>query len=104
MNDFIMQLNALSDTWFAYIARASWQGGVALLIALAVCRVASRLPGNVKCWIWRIAYAKLLFAFFWTTPIDLPLLAPVAPEARDLLVHRSPATELAPRGRITTAT
>ncbi|MCC2669578.1 MAG: antirepressor regulating drug resistance protein, partial [Armatimonadetes bacterium] len=52
------------------------QGALALGLAWAVCRLAPRLPGSVRCWVWRLAYAKLLLALFWGAPVELRVLPP----------------------------
>ena len=86
MNAWITFLNPLADSWLAALWRASWQGGLTLLLVWAVCRVFHRLPARAKSWLWRLAYLKLLVALFFATPIDLPLLpartAPPSPPAQ----------------------
>jgi beta-lactamase regulating signal transducer with metallopeptidase domain len=74
MNILILNLNPLAADWQAVIWRACWQGGLALLLVWAVCRVFHRLPARAKSWLWRLAYMKLLVAFLWAAPIALPLL------------------------------
>jgi beta-lactamase regulating signal transducer with metallopeptidase domain len=86
MNAWITFLNPLADSWLAALWRASWQGGLALLLVWAVCRACHRLPARAKSWLWRLAYLKLLVALLLATPIDLPLLpartAPPSPPAQ----------------------
>src|SRR5689334_22728142 len=65
----------LSD-WVVAIWNASWQGGRALMLAWLICRAFPRLSPRLQCWLWRLAYLKLLVALVWTTPFRLPLLPP----------------------------
>ncbi len=75
-------LNTFAANWLETLIRVCWQGGLALALAWAVCRLIPRLPAWGRCWLWRVAYLKLLFAFFWLPTLDLPLLPPASsPEA-----------------------
>jgi beta-lactamase regulating signal transducer with metallopeptidase domain len=74
MTDWLLLANEWAAGWGAAVWRASWQGGLALGIVYALCRLAPGLPANARCWLWRIAYLKLVAALFWTTPITLPIL------------------------------
>ena len=67
-------LNSVSDAWRASMIRACWQGGLALAAVWIVSLLFTRLSSSTKVWLWRLAFAKCLIAFFWATPIDLPLL------------------------------
>jgi beta-lactamase regulating signal transducer with metallopeptidase domain len=67
MSEFVF---TLSDS----LLRACWQGGVALALVWAFCRVAPRMSPRLRCWLWRLAYLKLLVAFLWLPPILLPAL------------------------------
>src|SRR5690242_17934867 len=69
-------LNLWAASWAAAIGRACWQGGLAIGLAWILCRALPRLPGRFQCWLWRLAYLKLLVAFLWAVPFDLPLLTP----------------------------
>jgi beta-lactamase regulating signal transducer with metallopeptidase domain len=82
--------------WFAAMARACWEGGIALASAGLLCRLVPRLPPAARCWLWRLAYARLLIALAGLTPIALPLLTP-ASAARSLAPVRVPAAS-APGG------
>src|SRR4051812_47332985 len=68
--------STIARAWEAAIFRASWQGGLALCLAWGVCHIWRNLPGSAKCWIWRLAYLKLLIALLWIAPIALPVLKP----------------------------
>jgi beta-lactamase regulating signal transducer with metallopeptidase domain len=74
MHTWILQTNALAGEWLGAIARASVQGGAVLLAVWIVDRLFRRLPAQVRVWLWRLAYLKLIVAFLWAAPINLPLL------------------------------
>lgn len=76
LNTWIAMVNDWSGLWWSAVVRAGWQGGVALALAWAACALLPRLPAAARCWLWRLAFLKLLVAFVWATPVDLPLLAP----------------------------
>lgn len=64
--------------WASAMVRASWQGGVALVLVGAACRLWPQMPARVRCGLWRLAYLKLLLGLVWITQIDLPLLPPAS--------------------------
>ncbi len=63
-----------SDTLIASLWQASWQGGVALAIALVLTRLWASLSPRLACWIWRLAGAKMLVALLLLAPLAIPLL------------------------------
>lgn len=63
-----------AQLWLKGIERACWQGGLALLIAWIICRLWRSMPGRAHCWVWRLAYAKLLLTLVWSAPVNLHLL------------------------------
>lgn len=67
-------LNGFAAGWSAAIGRAAWQGGLALLLAWLAGWLLPGLSANARCWLWRLAILKLLVAFCWSTPVDLPIL------------------------------
>lgn len=79
-------LAPFAATWGAALWRASWQGGLAILAVWSLCRPVRRMPPAQQCWLWRLAYLKLLIALFWVSPVSLPLLppAPASPIGADL--------------------
>jgi beta-lactamase regulating signal transducer with metallopeptidase domain len=60
--------------WAEALLRASWQGGVAILAAYAIGALFPRMPAAARCWLWRLAYLKLLIGFLAFAPIHLHLL------------------------------
>lgn len=96
----------MSDAILNALWRASWQG--ALVIAALWCLFRSlekRLPADIRCWLWRAAYIKLLTGLVVSGSVILPIL-PVAETltlsqttfARTVMVNTvtavSPATRL----------
>lgn len=74
MNEIAAHLNRLADVWGAAMWQAVWQGGIALLLVWLVCRAWKTLSPRWQSWLWRLAYLKLLVAFAWFAPLELPLL------------------------------
>ncbi len=54
--------------------RATWQGGLAILMAGVLCRAWRAMPSPARCWLWRLVYLKLLLALAPLPPLDLPIL------------------------------
>lgn len=71
---FVPYINNWSEAFAPLIWQATWQGGLALLVALLICRLVSTIPASLKCWLWRLAVLKLLIAALWMAPIHVPLL------------------------------
>src|SRR5437763_16963413 len=96
MTGWLMLADRLTDAWAGAVWRAGWQGGLALAVVWAWCRLIAprRTPARVKCWLWRLAYAKLLVSLVWLAPAGLPLLPaqrgvfPVANPAPDASLTR----------------
>jgi len=79
MNDWVLQLNHVADIWAQTMWRACWKGAVAIAVVAGLCWLFRRSSPAVRCWLWRLAYVKLILLLAWNTPIELPLL-PRAPE------------------------
>lgn len=93
---------ALALTWLAGLWLACWQGGVAIALAWLVCRAVPKLSPRVCCWVWRLAYLKLIVSFVWSSPIHLPVLpAPqirrVAEAAQPRVARAMPKVESRPQ-------
>lgn len=63
----------MSSAFTEGLGRASLQGGAALALVWILCR-SHRLSPRVKCWLWRLAFLRMLIALFASGTIDLPLL------------------------------
>jgi beta-lactamase regulating signal transducer with metallopeptidase domain/predicted deacylase len=69
-------LNSVSAWILEGLFRASWQGGIAVLLVWGASALVPRLPAAVKSWLWRLVFLKMLLAFLWVRPIELMVLAP----------------------------
>lgn len=80
MNQFIPGLwsHCFTTAWALALWRASWQGGLALLLVWAACRYWLAMPPRWREWLWRLAYLKLLLAWLWAGTLALHIL-PVRP-------------------------
>ena len=74
MGTWIVTLNDVSALWGTACWRMCWQGGLALLIVFAICRLFPKIPARFQCWLWRLAYLKLLLTLLWSGTIPLPIL------------------------------
>jgi beta-lactamase regulating signal transducer with metallopeptidase domain len=74
MNSLLYDVNAVSAASWEAIVRATWQGAIVLGVVWVVSRCVAAIPAGHKVWLWRLAFAKLLLALVWTTPISLALL------------------------------
>ncbi|HEY3416346.1 MAG TPA: M56 family metallopeptidase [Armatimonadota bacterium] len=91
----------IHDVWIAVglgaLWRASWQGGLVLLLAWGISRLWRRMPPLARVWLWRVAYVKLLLSFCWAGSITLILLPSPAPKMIPLPpAVQAPATSPAP--------
>jgi len=86
MNHVLSLGNAFAASWADALVRACWQGGLAITLAWLICRLWPGMPPNPRCWLWRLAYAKLLLGLVWLPPLVLPLLPhpPVVPQAAQI--------------------
>jgi beta-lactamase regulating signal transducer with metallopeptidase domain len=78
------------DTWAATLWRASWQGGLTLLVVWVLCRLLPSMPARFQSWLWRLAILKFLVALVWFAPIEVPLLPAVETARVDLSVPAIP--------------
>ena len=75
----VTTINELSAAWAPLLWNASWQGGVLLLLILVISLAVRKIPAHVQCWLWRLAFFKLLIAGLWISPVELRWLPPVKP-------------------------
>jgi beta-lactamase regulating signal transducer with metallopeptidase domain len=59
--------------WTAAMARACGQGSLIIALVWAAGRLVPRLSPAARCWLWRLAFLKLLAALVWARAIDLPV-------------------------------
>lgn len=116
MNGILKLLTELAPVWCGAMRRAAWEGGLAMLVVWALVFAFPKMPARSRCWLWRLAFAKLLVSLVWSAPIKLPVLpparvvaavkapvvtAPAAPVAQALTAPRAviPAPALAKPAR-----
>ena len=95
MSHAVSLVNAFAATWAAALFRACWQGGLGIALVWLLCRLWPALPTNPRCWLWRLAYAKLLLGLVWLPPLALPLL-PVPPAAPPVVQAATPPVPTLP--------
>jgi beta-lactamase regulating signal transducer with metallopeptidase domain len=78
MSQWFDWINTASIGWANRFWMATWQAAIVIAIAWLLTTFLRRLSPRVRSWIWRLAYVKILLSLFWTTPIELALLPPVA--------------------------
>ncbi len=86
----LVTINAFASSWADTLVRACWQGGLGIALVWLICQLWPAMPPVPRCWLWRLAYAKLLLGLVWLPPLALPLLPhppalpPLAPAAARL--------------------
>lgn len=94
MNYALSLVNTFAASWADALIRACWQGGLEIALVWLVCRLWPAMPPNPRCWLWRLAYAKLLLGLVWLPPLTLPLL-PTAPLSARIAALSGPASRTA---------
>ena len=90
----------MTHSWAEVMTRATLQGTLVILFVLVICLCFSkRLTHRSQCWLWRLAFLKLLLLSFVVTPIKLPVLPEATPreatvEVADLAQSPSETTAL----------
>lgn len=74
MTSILSSWHELVPSWAEAIWRATWQGGLVIAMVWAICRYWPTLPARWRCWLWRLAFIKMLLCLVWSTPLQLPLL------------------------------
>lgn len=92
---WVATINQWVDHWAAGVWRACWQGSAAILLVWAVCGLVPQMSPRIRCWLWRLAYTKLLIALLWTSPIEIPLLHPTATPVPLSAPNQEPAARAA---------
>jgi len=76
MPELLRQIGSWAETATAAGLYAAMQGAVGLLGVFVICALAPRLNPSLRCWLWRLAFARLVIALFWSAPVALPLAPP----------------------------
>ena len=87
MSHVISLVNAFAASWADAVSRACWQGGLGIALVWLLCRLWPAMPADPRCWLWRLAYLKLLLGLVWLPPLALPLLPAPKPTAPPPLVQ-----------------
>ena len=74
MNELVIAFNQIVDAWSAAMWRVLWIGIVVVALAGALACLWKRKSPVVHCWLWRLAYIKLLALLLWSSSVDVPLL------------------------------
>ncbi|MBC8102414.1 MAG: hypothetical protein H7Z41_07480, partial [Cytophagales bacterium] len=86
----------MSEALLAALWRASWQGGLAVAVLWCFCRALEKrrwFSADLRCWLWRAAYLKLLISLAVSGSIVLPILpAAKMPEPPSVVSPSPPAT------------
>ena len=90
--------------WCDGLLRASLEGGAALGVAWAVGALFPRMPATVRCWLWRLAYLKLLLSLVIAGPIQLRVLPAGSTPLPRTTYYAAPAAEPESRPAATTST
>jgi beta-lactamase regulating signal transducer with metallopeptidase domain len=76
--------------WSALIVKAAWEGGLALAIVWLVIKLWPRIHPVTQCWLWRLAYLKLLIVLIWVMPVNIPILS--SPNQTSVLISNTVST------------
>ncbi len=74
MSAWIESINDFSSAWATWMWRATWQATIVVSAAWLLCFILRRWSPQLRSWIWRLAYLKLLLLLVWTTPVTLAVL------------------------------
>ena len=78
------------NSWLSRMFAATWQGGLFLVVAFAICGYWKSLPAVTRCWIWRLAYAKFLLILLFGCLINIPVLPNRTAQSNKSASHAEP--------------
>ena len=87
------ELTQLIELIWATLVRASVYATIAFPIAWIACFFLRRFPRRLHCWIWRIAYAKVVVASVCFYQIEIPIL-PATNSASVLIAEQMETSNL----------
>ncbi|BCM88965.1 regulatory protein BlaR1 [Abditibacteriota bacterium] len=94
-----------SQWWFDAMVRVVWQGAVVIGAVWLVIRLLPGISGDTRCWLWRLAYAKLFLSLLMGNPLALPVLPHPSPnDSSQPLTLQPPKTVPAKFNASTSAT
>jgi hypothetical protein len=74
-----MDVLAVGTSMLGAVGRASLQGALAVAAVWIVCRLFPRLPASLRCGLWWLACAKLVFGLGWSLAGAAPVRLAVLP-------------------------
>lgn len=66
--------SAIIESVWTVLGRASLYAAIVFPVAWIACQFLNRVPRRIHCWIWRLAYLKVIVASVWIVPIAVPIL------------------------------
>jgi len=94
-------LAPMTQSWGEALWRASWQGGLALLVVFIATRCWRRMPPLLQVWLWRLAFLKVLVALAWSGAVTLPVQPPVQAHLPRIPAHLAAITTEMPTVDVT---
>jgi beta-lactamase regulating signal transducer with metallopeptidase domain len=82
MSAWIDSINDFSVGWAAWMWHATWQTAIVITAACLLTLALRRWSPQLRSWIWRLAYVKLLLLLVWTTPVTLAVLPPQSQQSQ----------------------
>jgi beta-lactamase regulating signal transducer with metallopeptidase domain len=79
MSELFRTIEPWAEAWGSNLWRASWQGGLVIVAALAITRWCTFLSPRFACWIWRLACIKLLVGLICVQPVAIPIFPSGSP-------------------------
>lgn len=70
-----------ADLLFSRLVWTSIQASLLIGVVALTVRLLPRLPASIRCTLWWLVSLQLVLGLCWQTPMELPLLAPVAATA-----------------------
>ncbi len=67
-------MSYILDWIFEILIRASWYAFFVFPVAWLLCHMLRQVPRKIHCWIWRVAYFKIIVGAIWIAPVMLPIL------------------------------
>ncbi|MDQ6647789.1 MAG: peptidase M56 [Pseudomonadota bacterium] len=77
-------MDALDTLTDILLTRLVWTSAQAVLLIAVVWLISRRLPqlsASLRCMLWWLVGMQLIIGLCWSSPVELPLLAPVAPSS-----------------------
>lgn len=63
MLNWLFAGNNLITDWATAIVRVIWQGSIVFALVWLILLIFPKIHPNLRCWLWRLAYLRLLISF-----------------------------------------